>query len=109
MNHSDADKTSESNEKKTSPQLLQIKQELHATLARKKQLDQNLTKLERSIYLFEGSYLDESQQYGNLIRGFHSSSGASEKTGYTESDRWFSLSSTSFKQALSQDVDLLKK
>ncbi|KAI9360534.1 histone acetyltransferase subunit NuA4-domain-containing protein [Pilaira anomala] len=81
------------------------KSELQSLLSRKKQVDQNLVNLEHSIYLFEGSYLEDTQQNGNIIRGFDgylSSRLDRKKPKFTELDRLFSLSSSTYQKALAQ-------
>ncbi|GAA5807601.1 hypothetical protein MFLAVUS_000968 [Mucor flavus] len=81
------------------------KLELQGLLSRKKQVDQNLVNLEHSIYLFEGSYLEDTQQNGNIIRGFDgylSSRLDRKKPKFTELDRLFSLSSSTYQKALAQ-------
>ncbi|CAO3660197.1 unnamed protein product [Rhizopus microsporus] len=83
----------------------EAKQELQALLARKKQVDTNLINLEHAIYLFEGSYLEDTQQNGNIIRGFDgylANRTDRRKPKFTELDRLFSLSSSTYQKALAQ-------
>ncbi|EIE88949.1 hypothetical protein G6F46_001389 [Rhizopus delemar] len=83
----------------------EAKQELQALLNRKKQVDTNLINLEHAIYLFEGSYLEDTQQNGNIIRGFDgylSTRSDRRKPKFTELDRLFSLSSSTYQKALAQ-------
>ncbi|KAL0135515.1 histone acetyltransferase subunit NuA4-domain-containing protein [Mucor lusitanicus] len=86
----------------------EAKHELQALLARKKQVDTNLINLENAIYLFEGSYLEDTQQNGNIIRGFDgylTNRPDRRKPKFTELDRLFSLSSSTYQkdQDSSQD------
>ncbi|KAG1439454.1 hypothetical protein G6F56_012292 [Rhizopus delemar] len=81
----------------------ETKQELQALLNRKKQVDTNLTNLEHSIYLFEGSYLEDTQQNGNIIRGFEgylTHRTDRRKPKFTELDRLFSLSSSTYQKVI---------
>ncbi|EIE90853.1 hypothetical protein G6F46_004920 [Rhizopus delemar] len=83
----------------------EAKQELQALLNRKKQVDTNLINLEHAIYLFEGSYLEDTQQNGNIIRGFDgylTNRTDRRKPKFTELDRLFSLSSSTYQKALAQ-------
>ena len=43
---------------------------LRGTLAKKRQLDEQLAALEENIYKLEGSYLEDTNGAGNIVRGF---------------------------------------
>ncbi|KAL1916134.1 uncharacterized protein VTP21DRAFT_6138 [Calcarisporiella thermophila] len=101
----DISNTSANTEKPTMEQYEEVKHELQELLSRKKQVDQNLTKLEQSIYMYEGNYLEDTQQYGNIIRGFEGYLGGRAIAGerrrrITDADRLFSMSSTTFAKAI---------
>ncbi|KAI7859307.1 histone acetyltransferase subunit NuA4-domain-containing protein [Circinella umbellata] len=86
----------------------EAKLELQALLSRKKTVDTNLINLEHAIYLFEGSYLEDTQQNGNIIRGFEgylTNRPDKRKQKFTELDRLFSLSSSTYQKALAQKED----
>ncbi|ORZ09359.1 histone acetyltransferase subunit NuA4-domain-containing protein, partial [Lobosporangium transversale] len=86
----------------TYQQYLDAKNELTELMARKKLVDRNLAGLENNIYAFEGSYLEDTQNGGNIIRGFDGYINPKADKGrvkYSESDRLFSMSSTTFAKA----------
>ncbi|WVQ73347.1 hypothetical protein IAR50_002915 [Cryptococcus sp. DSM 104548] len=80
-------------------------QDIEAARFKKRTIDSNLTALEENLYLFEGSYLDESAASGgNIIKGFdnylkpNTAHTHRKKLEVTESDRLFSNSSATFQQ-----------
>lgn len=90
------------------------KKELRDLIARKKQADKDLAQLEAQIYKLEGNYLEDTQQGGNIVRGFDGYLKGminSRKSTFAESDRLFSLSSVSYSETAQPDkvVDKNKK
>ncbi|CAG8592899.1 8836_t:CDS:2 [Scutellospora calospora] len=54
----------------TRDKLAEAEAELKKLLMRKKDMDKSLKTIEKHIWNFEGSYLEETHSGGNLIRGF---------------------------------------
>jgi chromatin modification-related protein EAF6 len=55
--------------------------------------------IEASIYALEGAYLEDTQQYGNIIRGFDgyiASRTERKRYRFTDADRLFSTSSVTY-------------
>ncbi|ORX81518.1 NuA4-domain-containing protein [Anaeromyces robustus] len=69
----------------------------------KRKVDRALVNLEANIYSFEGNYLEETSQFGNIIKGFDgymSTRPEKKKIKFTEEDRLFSQSSATYQAAL---------
>ncbi|RIB06956.1 histone acetyltransferase subunit NuA4-domain-containing protein [Gigaspora rosea] len=78
--------------------------ELKELLIRKKQVDKSLKTIEKHIWNFEGSYLEETHSGGNLIRGFdgylRATNDKKKRSEITREERLFSLSSATSEKAV---------
>ncbi|ODV96155.1 hypothetical protein PACTADRAFT_80216 [Pachysolen tannophilus NRRL Y-2460] len=78
-----------------------LKKQLHHQIVNKRNLDRELTMLEEEIFNKETAYLSQGA-YGNIIKGFTNfpktsgSSNSRKKFSFTDDDRIFSLSSSTY-------------
>lgn len=75
--------------KKQSDPLSDSRQNLIELVRKRAELADQLSCLERQIYNFEGGYLEETQAYGNIIRGWDRYSTAINRNMPTKRDRKF--------------------
>lgn len=91
-------------DKPTDSQISSAERDFQELIERKKQIERNLINLEVQIYNYETCYLEETNPWGNLLRGLDGYLGSRterRRGAVQEEERVFSRSSATFQKALS--------
>ncbi|KAI8910413.1 histone acetyltransferase subunit NuA4-domain-containing protein [Gorgonomyces haynaldii] len=89
----------------TEKELKDTERELMDLIAKRKQLENNLSNIETNIHLLEGTYLEETI-HGNVVRGYegYGSQRTMRKQRPHDGDRIFSQSSLSYLKVTARRV-----
>lgn len=96
------------NPNNSSSNSLDPKAALEEAIKKKREIERNLMDIEKQIYNFEGSYLEDTAIYGNVVKGWEryltlktaTAADLSKLRKFKDSDRLFSHSSVTYQYAI---------